>query len=139
MPPGMLQKWSHTNDCRILQGFVAALGLEVLNCSDDALAVNNLAKYDMLLVEMWCRNSCNEKLGAVGSGAGIRHAQQEWPVMDPLEVFVFKLLAINALATSSIALCEVTALLYQPVALHITLKISLPSLDHEALDDAVEA
>lgn len=55
------------------------------------------------------------------TGSGIRHAQQERPVVNLLEVLVFELLAVDALSTCAIALREVT------------------TLDHEALDDAVKA
>jgi hypothetical protein len=51
----------------LLQWFVAALCLEVLDCSDDAFAVDDFAEDDMLLVEMWCQNGSDEELRAIGA------------------------------------------------------------------------
>ena len=53
--------------------------------------------------------------------SSIRHAQQEWPVVNFLEVLIFELLAVDAFTTCAIAFCEVS------------------TLDHEALDDTVKA
>jgi hypothetical protein len=46
---------------------VAALCLEVLNCSHDALAVDDLAEHNVLLVQVWRGNGGNEELRAVGA------------------------------------------------------------------------
>lgn len=45
---------------------VAALCLEVLDCSDDAFAVDDFTKDNVLLVEMWCQDGGNEELRAIG-------------------------------------------------------------------------
>ena len=63
----------------------------------------------------------SERVDASLTGPCIGHAEQEWPVMNLLKVLILKLLSIDAFTTRTIALCEVTA------------------LDHETLDDTVEA
>lgn len=49
-------------DCGIVPWLVTALGLKVLDLSDDALAVDHFAEDDVLIVEMWCGDGCNEEL-----------------------------------------------------------------------------
>jgi hypothetical protein len=56
-----------TDDGSIMPWLVAALCLEVLNRSYDALAIDDLAKHNMLLVQVWCRNGGDEELRAVGA------------------------------------------------------------------------
>jgi hypothetical protein len=51
----------------------------------------------------------------------IGHAEEEWPIMQLAEVLIVKLLAIDTLASRSIAGSEIT------------------TLDHELLDDSVES
>lgn len=51
---------------------------------------------------------------------GIRHGEEEGPLVLELEVLILKLFAVDALATSTVAVGEVT------------------TLDHELLNDAVE-
>jgi len=46
---------------------VTTLHLEILDSPYDALAVDYFAKYNVLLVQVWCRNCGNEELRAVGS------------------------------------------------------------------------
>jgi hypothetical protein len=57
----------HTNDSSVAEWLVAALCLKVLNFPDNALAVDDLAEYNMLVVQVWCGNGGNEELGAVGA------------------------------------------------------------------------
>jgi hypothetical protein len=117
---------------------VSALSLQVLDLAHDALAVDDLAVDYVLLVEMGCGNGGNEELRAVCAclmlvdvaqdpasvgltRSRVGHAQQEWLVVDLLEVLVFELLAVDALTTRAVAFCEISA------------------LNHEALDNTVEA
>jgi hypothetical protein len=57
----------HTDDGDIMQWLVAALCLEILDRSYDALAVDDLAEHNMLLVQMWCGDGGDEELRAVGA------------------------------------------------------------------------
>ncbi len=56
-----------TNDSSVLPRLVAALGLEILDLSNDALAINNFAINNMFLIEMWCGDSGNEELRAISA------------------------------------------------------------------------
>jgi len=56
-----------TNDGGIVPWLVAALGLQVLDLSHDALAVNDLSVDDVLLVEMRCRDGGDEELRSIGT------------------------------------------------------------------------
>lgn len=58
-----------TDDSGILPWLVAALGLQVLNLSHDALAVDDLAVDYVLLIEMRCGDCGDEELRAVGAWA----------------------------------------------------------------------
>lgn len=66
------------------------------------------------------RNRGDEELASVRSRSRIRHTQEKRLFMNLLEVLVLKFLAIYALSTCAIVLCEVAA------------------LDHEGFYDAVE-
>jgi len=55
------------DDGGIVDGLVAALGLEILDLADDALAVDDFAEDDVLVVEMGCRDGGDEELRAVRS------------------------------------------------------------------------
>jgi hypothetical protein len=48
-----------------MQWLVLALNLEVLDLSDDAFAVDDLAEYDVLLVEVRCQDGGDEELGSI--------------------------------------------------------------------------
>jgi type IV secretory pathway TrbD component len=109
------------DDGCVLQWLVAALCLEVFNLAHNALAVDDLTEDDVLLIEVRCRDRGYKELGAICSWPGIGHAQQERLVMDLFKVLVLELLAVDALAACPVTLCEIAA------------------LNHEALDDAVEA
>jgi hypothetical protein len=64
----MKAPWNnHTNDGNVLKWLVSTLCLEILNLSDDALAVDDLAEDNMLLVQVWRRNSRDKELRAIGT------------------------------------------------------------------------
>ncbi len=73
----------------------------------------------MLAVKPGSLSGGDEELRAVGVGAGVGHREGADEVLD-LEVFVGELGAVDALASHSIALCDVS------------------SLNHERRDDSVE-
>ena len=56
-----------TNDGGVVPWLVAALGLQVLDLSHDALAVDDLSVDDVLLVEMRCRDGGDEELRSIGA------------------------------------------------------------------------
>jgi hypothetical protein len=110
-----------TQDGDVLPWLVAALCLEVLDLTDDALAVDDFTEHDVLLVQVRCVDGRDEELRAVGAWPSVGHTQQKRLLVQSLEILVLKFLAIDALSARAVALGEVTA------------------LDHEALDHAVEA
>lgn len=99
---------------------VTARCLEILNLPHNTLSVDDFAENNMLLVQMWRWHSGDEELASVGARSGVGHGEEEWLLMQFLEVFVLELLAIDALAACAIALGEVS------------------TLDHERPDYAVE-
>jgi hypothetical protein len=122
-------------------GRLVARGLgHVLDLVDDLEALEHLAEDNVLAVEPGSDGGGDEELGAVGVLAGVGHACRTYishvllltcPMVSQLtqevllgvlqlEVLVGKLVAVDALAASAIALGEVT------------------TLDHELLDDTVE-
>jgi hypothetical protein len=46
-----------------VEGFVAALCFEVLDFSDDTLAIDDLTEDYVLVVEVRCGDRCDEELG----------------------------------------------------------------------------
>ncbi len=58
-----------------------------------------------------CRG--DEELGAIGVGAGVRHAQQTSLEVLELEVFILKLCAVNGFSTGAIAGGEVATLTHE--------------------------
>jgi hypothetical protein len=128
-----------TENGYILERLVAALTFEVLDVADDALAVDDSAEHNVLLVQMGSGDGRDEELRAIGPWSCVRHAQQKRLAMQLLKVLVFEFLAVDALAARAIALCEVTIIAVSHVLSISSCHSSSPSLDHEALNDAVEA
>jgi hypothetical protein len=56
-----------TNDGRVLGRLVTGLSLQVLNLAHNALAVDDLAVDDVLLVQMWRGDGRDEELRSVGA------------------------------------------------------------------------
>ena len=71
---------------------------------------SHLAEHDVLAVEPLCLDGANEELGTVGVGASVGHGEDAGAGVLVDEVFVTELLAVNGLATSAVALGEVTTL-----------------------------
>jgi hypothetical protein len=128
-----------TENGYILEWLVAGLTFEVLDVAHDALAVDDSAEHNVLLVQVGSGHGRDEELRAIGPWSSIRHAQQKWLAMQLLEVLVLEFLAVDALAARAVALCEVTIIAVSHVLSMSSCYSFSPSLNHEALDDAVEA
>lgn len=102
------------------RGAVAGGSGGVLNGSDHLHALHNSAENNVAVIQPGGLDSGNEELGSVGVLAGVGHAQDSGAGVAKLEVLVLKLVSIDRLAASSVAVSEVA------------------SLDHEFLDDTVE-
>jgi hypothetical protein len=74
----------------------------------------------MLAIQPATRSSGEEKLAAVGVGAGISHRKQSWNIVFMLEILVREFATVDAFAAGAIVIGEVAA------------------LAHELWDDAVE-
>jgi len=90
------------------------------NLLDDLHALYDLSKDDMLSIKPRSLGSTNEKLGTVGIGSSIGHAEDTGASVLELEVLVLELVAVDGLASSAVVVGEVSA------------------LAHEVGDDAVE-
>jgi hypothetical protein len=74
---------------------VALANLSVLDLANDIHSFNNVAKNDVLVVQVGCGFAGNEKLTPVGIRAGVGHAQLTSGCVLDDEVFVRKLFAVN--------------------------------------------
>ena len=74
----------------------------------------------MLSVEVWGRTEADEELRAVRVGTSVGHRQDTLLGVRVPDLLVFEFLTVDALASSAIMICEVTA------------------LRHESFDDSVE-
>lgn len=99
---------------------LAAGSSQFFDCSNKFHALDNLTENDVGTVKPRGDDGSDEELRAVGVLASICHGQDTWLGVLPLEVLVFELLAVDRLATSTVASREVT------------------TLEHELGDDAVE-
>jgi hypothetical protein len=102
-------------------GLVARSFVAVLDLLDDIVAFEYLTEYHMLAIEPASDHSSDEELRAVGIAASIGHAEQTFLGVLELEVLIIEPVAVDRFAASAITLGEVT------------------TLDHEVLDDAMEA
>ena len=91
-----------------LQRSVVGVGLEGLNVSDDAHALDDLAEHDMLAVQVRSVDGGDEKLTTVGVGSSIGHGQQTGTLVLQLKIFIFKLVSINAHTSCAVSILKIT-------------------------------
>jgi len=96
-----------------LLGAFAGLGSIGFNLFNDIHALHDLSENDVLAVQPGGLGRANEKLGSVGVGSSIGHAQDSRSGVLQLEVLVFELVAVDGLAPSSVVVGEVTALAHK--------------------------
>ena len=94
-------------------GASAGLGSIGFNLSNNVHTLDNLSEHDMPAVQPGSPDQANEKLGPIGVGSRIGHAQDSRSSMLQLEVLVFKLVAVNRLASSSVVVFKVTTLAHK--------------------------
>lgn len=84
-------------------------------------------------------SSCGGVSHTVGVFARVGHAEKTLAGVLELEVLIRKLVAIDGLAASAVALCEVTSNAVNTGKFLLgIIWCLLTTLDHELLDDAVE-
>ena len=117
-----------------LLGGLAALRAERLDLLDDVHTLDDAAEDDVLTVQPvssemranlsssrqlkrwaaenlpWAWNGGQEKLRTVGVWSGVGHGQKTWRGVLKLEVLVLELVAVDALAASSVLVGEVATL-----------------------------
>ncbi|KAH3665063.1 hypothetical protein OGATHE_003878 [Ogataea polymorpha] len=86
---------------------------ELLNGLDNIVALDNLAKDNVLAVQPRTWNSRDEELGAVGVWTSIGHRKQTRLRVLVVEVLVRELGAVDALATGTVEVGEVSTLQHE--------------------------
>ena len=102
-------------------GLVSWVLVAVLDLLHNLVALEHLAKDDVLAVEPARDNSGDKELRAIGIAASVSHAEQALLGMLQLEVLIVEAVAVDRLAPGAVTLGEVA------------------TLDHEVLDDTVKA
>jgi len=85
----------------------------LLHLLDDVESTFNVTENDVLAVQPAGLDCADEELGAIGVGPGIGHGENSWSSMCQLEVLVSELLAVDALASCTVAAGEVSALAHE--------------------------
>ena len=73
------------------------------------VSLKNLSKDNVAAVEPACDDGSDEELAAVRVLSAVGHAEEALACMLQLEVFIGELLAVNRLAASPVAFCEVAS------------------------------
>lgn len=115
----------HKSKSTTVRDFSSLAGLSVSTSDfveffNNLLSFNDFTENNMLSVKPGALNECDEELRSVGVGTSVGHWEKVRLVMFEFEVFIFKLVSINGLASGTISVCEVS------------------SLSHEISDDSME-
>lgn len=62
----------------------------------------------MMIIQPRCCYRGDKKLTAVGVLPGIRHTNEQWPIMFHLEGFIVEIFAVNTEKASTVAILDVT-------------------------------
>lgn len=92
---------------------LAGLGTEGFNLLDDIHALDDLSEDDVLSVQPLSLGGAQEKLTAVGVGAGVSHRQNSGSCVLEGEVLVLELVSVDGLASGSVSASEVAALAHE--------------------------
>ena len=96
-----------------LLGSLARVGTETLNLLDDLHALHHLSEHHVLPVQPLGLGGAEEELGAIGVGARVSHGQDARPGVLQREVLILELVAVDGLASGSVAGSEVSALAHE--------------------------
>lgn len=113
---GRASAMSHFTAFRDADGYpwaiVCASGY-VLDLAKGEETVYDLAKDDMLAVEEIARLAGDEELASVCVGARVGHAEQARGIVFELEVFIVKLVAIDAQTSCAVGIEKVASLTHK--------------------------
>jgi len=101
------------NDFHFLKRFVPLVRRVVLDCGYNFLALDHLAKHDVLAVKVGRGHGRDEKLRAIGVRACVSHGEQERLGVPDREPFVSELHTVDRFTTSAIPSSEVAALQHE--------------------------
>jgi len=113
-------EFSRVYDDDIFLWFVSGTLFAFLNRRDDIHTLDDLAKDDVTPIEPGSNGDSDKELRSIGILSGVSHTQKTGSGVLQLEVLIWKFLAVNGFATSSVSSCKVT------------------TLAHETSDDAVK-
>ncbi len=85
----------YSQDATVLNFDFLYLRVNILQLIYKTLTLKDLAKDNMLSIEVRCGHGCDEKLRPIGVWACICHRQQVWLRVTQLEVLVLKCPPIN--------------------------------------------
>eukprot|EP00534_Pseudo-nitzschia_fraudulenta_P011629 CAMPEP_0201215244 /NCGR_PEP_ID=MMETSP0851-20130426/188858_1 /ASSEMBLY_ACC=CAM_ASM_000631 /TAXON_ID=183588 /ORGANISM="Pseudo-nitzschia fraudulenta, Strain WWA7" /LENGTH=251 /DNA_ID=CAMNT_0047504689 /DNA_START=202 /DNA_END=958 /DNA_ORIENTATION=- len=88
---------------------------------DEINSVEDLSEDDVSAIQPGGFDGGDEKLGSIGVGSGIGHAQVHGPFVLQIEIFVLEFASVDALSSATVVHSEIT------------------TLDHEVGNDAVES
>ena len=96
-----------------LDGAIVAAGGVSLNGIKNVHAFNELAKHNMVTVEMGSGNEGDEELGSVGVGTSISHGKETSLCVLVHEAFIIEAVAVDRFAATTVICSEITTLSHE--------------------------
>lgn len=72
--PANLSHLATLGNCNLLRRLVVLVSSHILNLPHNVHAIDDLAEHNVLVVQVWQRNSRDEELGAIGVGARVLYS-----------------------------------------------------------------
>ena len=80
---------------------------------DDIHSFDNRSEDTMLSIKPGCLSGTEEELGSVGVGSSVGHREDSGTSVLQLEVLILELVSVDGLSSSSVVVCEVSALAHE--------------------------
>jgi len=134
-----LSHFSTLGNGHVLVGFVSC-STSVFYHVYDVESLNDLPENDMLMVQEWCRSSCDEELASVGvrsriliipsaSSQPLRHTQEAGSIVTEIEIFICELGGtVDGGTPSTVAIDEIAALDHEPFDLYDIVRDSVADI-----------